>query len=153
MVEKLADKDLKYVWFDFHAECRKMKYENLQKLIDLFTEDLDAIAYLEVTADNEAMEKPTVKKTQKGTVRTNCMDCLDRTNVVQSVVARKVLHKILNSAGLTDKPASTAFEKLPEKLEDIFRASWTRNADVISMLYTGTGALKTDFTRTGKRTK
>lgn len=33
------------------------------------------------------------------------MDCLDRTNVVQSVVARKVLHKILHSAGLTDKPA------------------------------------------------
>ncbi len=30
---------------------------------------------------------------------------------------------------------------------------WTRNADILSILYTGTGALKTDFTRTGKRTK
>jgi hypothetical protein len=30
---------------------------------------------------------------------------------------------------------------------------WTKNADVLSILYTGTGALKTDFTRTGKRTK
>lgn len=28
---------------------------------------------------------------------------------------------------------------------------WTDNADAISILYTGTPALKTDFTRTGKR--
>lgn len=30
---------------------------------------------------------------------------------------------------------------------------WADNADVISLQYSGTGALKTDFTRTGKRTK
>ena len=29
---------------------------------------------------------------------------------------------------------------------------WGNNADAISVLYSGTGALKTDFTRTGKRT-
>lgn len=30
---------------------------------------------------------------------------------------------------------------------------WADNADVISCAYSGTGALKTDFTRTGNRTK
>ena len=34
----------------------------------------------------------------------------------------------------------------------MFREGWTDNADVMSYLYTGTPALKTDFTRTGKRT-
>ena len=34
----------------------------------------------------------------------------------------------------------------------MFRDGWTDNADVMSYLYTGTPALKTDFTRTGKRT-
>lgn len=29
---------------------------------------------------------------------------------------------------------------------------WADNADLISLQYSGTGALKTDFTRTGKRT-
>lgn len=29
---------------------------------------------------------------------------------------------------------------------------WADHADVISIQYSGTGALKTDFTRTGKRT-
>lgn len=41
---------------------------------------------------------------------------------------------------------------LPNDLERIFRDFWTKNADVMSYLYSGTGALKTDFTRTGKRT-
>ena len=30
---------------------------------------------------------------------------------------------------------------------------WADHADTISKAYSGTGALKTDFTRTGKRTK
>ena len=32
-------------------------------------------------------------------------------------------------------------------------AVWTDHANEISLAYSGTGALKTDFTRTGKRTK
>lgn len=55
--------------------------------------------------------------------------------------------------GLSGPPKGDAFEKFNERLEEAFREGWTNNADVISILYTGTPALKTDFTRTGKRTK
>jgi len=37
--------------------------------------------------------------------------------------------------------------------EPLFKSVWADNADVISIQYSGTGALKTDYTRTGKRTK
>jgi hypothetical protein len=37
--------------------------------------------------------------------------------------------------------------------EALFKSVWADNADVISIQYSGTGALKTDFTRTGKRTR
>ena len=37
-------------------------------------------------------------------------------------------------------------------LEKVFKNVWANNADALSVLYSGTGALKTDFTRTGKRT-
>lgn len=50
------------------------------------------------------------------------------------------------------QPNGSPFEKFPSKLEDVFRNIWTKNADMMSILYTGTGALKTDFTKTGKRT-
>lgn len=93
----------------------------------------------------------TVHRKQKGVCRTNCMDCLDRTNVVQSVIARQVLLKILNEAGIVNKPSGDIFEKLPQNLEKEFRENWTDNANVMSKLYARTNAQKTDFTRTGKR--
>ena len=37
---------------------------------------------------------------QKGIFRTNCMDCLDRTNVVQAYLAAETLAKILASMGV-----------------------------------------------------
>ena len=61
----------------------------------------------------------------------------------------------LNKMDLVDLPASgkiSPFQKFPTALEEMFREGWTNNADVMSYLYTGTPALKTDFTRTGKRT-
>ena len=32
----------------------------------------------------------TVERTQTGTIRTNCLDCLDRTNLVQSFLGQEV---------------------------------------------------------------
>lgn len=60
---------------------------------------------------------------------------------------------MLHHSQMAPSPTGDPFQKFPEKLEETFRAVWTRNADVMSILYSGTGALKTDFTRTGRRTK
>lgn len=45
-------------------------------------------------------------------------------------------------------------QKVEDQLnfESLFKSVWADHADVISIQYSGTGALKTDFTRTGKRT-
>jgi phosphatidylinositol 4-phosphatase len=83
------------------------------------------------------------------------MDCLDRTNVVQGVFSRFIAFTQLNKMDLIDLPSNgrvSPFQKFPSALEEVFREGWTNNADVMSYLYTGTPALKTDFTRTGKRT-
>ncbi|EAR97281.3 SacI-like domain protein (macronuclear) [Tetrahymena thermophila SB210] len=133
MVEALKDKNLKYIWFDFHHECRKMKYENLQKLLDMFKEDLDDIGYFEFQYTKDKIETPSIKKLQKGTVRTNCMDCLDRTNVVQSVIARKVLHQILYTAGVTSK---TALQKSCLKNWKIFSEQTGLETQMQSVFYT-----------------
>jgi hypothetical protein len=150
------DKTLRFVWFDFHQECRKMKYENLSRLLTLVETDTTSMGMFEaeIKKANNGMTANVIQ-TQKGTFRTNCMDCLDRTNVVQSVIGRKLLHFALIHSKLSDKSLFNLgpFEKLPDELENAFREIWTKNADALSILYTGTGALKTDFTRTGKRSK
>ena len=38
---------------------------------------------------------PNIETTQSGVFRTNCMDCLDRTNVVQSMLANENLDQVL----------------------------------------------------------
>lgn len=43
--------------------------------------------------------------------------------------------------------------KSGQTIADSFYLAWADNADVVSRAYSGTGALKTDFTRTGVRTK
>ncbi|CAI6762483.1 ANM_collapsed_G0032060.mRNA.1.CDS.1 [Saccharomyces cerevisiae] len=57
---------------------------------------------------------------QHSVVRTNCMDCLDRTNVVQSVLAQWVLQKEFESADVVatgstwedNAPLLTSYQKL-----------------------------------------
>jgi len=98
-------------------------------------------------------KRPVKKNMQKGVFRTNCMDCLDRTNVVQSVFARQLLLGWMSKVGIISKSrSSSAFERLPDNLEEMFRAQWTSNANAVSVLYSGTPAMKTDFTATGQRT-
>ena len=51
-----------------------------------------------------------VRSQQKGVVRTNCVDCLDRTNVVQALLGRRTLESLLSDllrmeAGGTLPPA------------------------------------------------
>ncbi|TYZ62122.1 hypothetical protein PybrP1_005143 [[Pythium] brassicae (nom. inval.)] len=84
---------------------------------------------------------------QKGVFRVNCMDNLDRTNVVMSLFARRCT---LQSLGLHDD--AHVLESPYAAFELVFKNAWADNADYVSKMYAGTGALKTDFTRTGKRT-
>jgi hypothetical protein len=80
------------------------------------------------------------------------MDCLDRTNVVQSVFARNILHKQLYQLKILGAPSDDPFAPFPEPLEAVFREFWVNNANAMSILYSGTDALKKDFTKYGKRT-
>ena len=76
------------------------------------THDLDNYGYLhiETSKDKEMSassvdrnERPVKKNVQKGIFRTNCMDCLDRTNVVQSVIARSMLLSWMGKVGIINK--------------------------------------------------
>ena len=154
MHTSVSENDFKLIWFDFHAECKNMKFENLAKLLDMISKDIENYGYFHIESALANSRRSSKISGQKGVYRTNCMDCLDRTNVVQSVLARQVLLAWLIKLGIMNKPRNmTAFEKLPDSLEQIFRTQWTNNADVLSILYSGTPAMKTDFTATGKRTK
>ena len=163
---------LNFVWFDFHAVCKKMKYENIKNLFvtKSFKEGLNEFGfthlkynkqsfdedYQDDKINNFLIEKKLLqeKQLQKGIFRTNCIDSLDRSNVVQSVIGRYFLFMILSDIGFSNvKPSDyDVFRKFQGSFESTFKLLWADHGDGLSLAYSGTGALKSDFVRTGKRT-
>ncbi|XP_077283352.1 phosphatidylinositol-3-phosphatase SAC1 [Arctopsyche grandis] len=143
-INQLSDPAVRYESFDFHSECRNLKWHRLDVLIDRLDHEQDKFSYF-LLGRNGALGSQ-----QTGTFRTNCIDCLDRTNVVQSMLARRSLDSVLKRFNILESSDNV---KLHDNFEPLFKMVWADNADYISVQYSGTGALKTDFTRTGKRTK
>jgi hypothetical protein len=142
---------LHYIYFDFHNETKGLQWHRTQLLLDRLGDALEKQQYfrgVDMPADLEGRLE--VRNHQTSVIRTNCMDCLDRTNVVQSMLARTALNRQLTDLGILSR-GDTFTSDLD--FEVLFRKIWADNADVVSKSYSGTGALKTDFTRTGKRTK
>ena len=150
-------KGLVYEFFDFHKECSKMRYDRLSILVDRLLKYPDLFGYFMQDATSgcgPTGEKKQPVSKQDGVFRTNCMDCLDRTNVVQSLIAAENLVKVLKRFELLEANATSKnmLENNPA-FDSIFKNTWADHANLVSVQYAGTGALKTDFTRTGKRTK
>lgn len=141
---------LHYIYFDFHNETKGLKWHRAQLLLDQLLDGLNKGGYfkgVEMPGDTEALD---VRLQQTAVVRTNCMDCLDRTNVVQSMLGRWALTKQLQDANILSPSDQVSDDAA---FEHLYRNMWADNADVVSKSYSGTGALKTDFTRTGNRTR
>ncbi|KAL8703043.1 MAG: hypothetical protein Q9201_003789 [Fulgogasparrea decipioides] len=142
---------LHYVYFDFHNETKGLRWHRAQLLLDQLKDGLIRGQYFRgVDMPGDAQGRLEVRNRQTAVVRTNCMDCLDRTNVVQTMLARWTLTRQLVDVGIL-KPGESADDDATFKI--LFRNVWADNADVVSRSYSGTGALKTDFTRTGERTR
>ncbi|KAH9710647.1 phosphoinositide phosphatase SAC6 [Citrus sinensis] len=103
----------------------------------------DDIRYLLLNEKGEKM------KEQCGVVRTNCIDCLDRTNVTQSMIGRNMLEVQLRRIGIFG--AEETINSHPN-FDENFKILWANHGDDISLQYSGTPALKGDFVRCGQRT-
>ncbi|KAG1152714.1 hypothetical protein G6F37_002561 [Rhizopus arrhizus] len=130
---------VRMVNFDLHAECRGGNYDNVAYLMNDIKDNLEDYGYfLMDTDDNQIICE------QRGVFRTNCMDCLDRTNLVQNEISKRLLLDYLNSCG----GSRYAMDSLVARHSHL----WAENGDGLSRIYAGTGALKSSFTRTGKVT-
>ncbi|KAL6866120.1 hypothetical protein ACO1O0_002222 [Amphichorda felina] len=128
---------LAFEWFDFHEACRGMKFENVSLLLSRLRDKLESFGSAK-WVDGKLVAK------QNGVVRTNCMDCLDRTNVCQSSFARHMLEAQLKDEGV-DMSAQVDQET------SWFNTLWADNGDAVSKQYASTAAMKGDYTRTKKR--
>ncbi|KAI7951371.1 hypothetical protein MJO28_007055 [Puccinia striiformis f. sp. tritici] len=134
--EKTEDRNwVRFIGWDFHQQCKGMHYENVLNLVEQIDADISNFGYFSRTGDR-----------QKGVIRSNCVDCLDRTNVIQSAIAKEILNRFLRHLNLPINP-----DLAHDQLDVAFNSLWANNGDQISKQYAGTSALKGDFVRTGRR--
>ncbi len=72
--------------FDFHKQCGNDKWDRLSILINRLANDQDSFGYFSASKYGNPLSY------QRGVFRINCIDCLDRTNVVQGLLAKRILH-------------------------------------------------------------
>ncbi|XP_035391519.1 synaptojanin-1 isoform X5 [Electrophorus electricus] len=121
---------VKMVNFDYHQMVKGGKTDKLSSVlkpqVNKFLEEC-GFFYYSVDAG--------IQRCQTGTLRLNCLDCLDRTNSVQAFFALEMLPQQLEAMSLTEKP------QLVARFQEVFRTMWSLNGDSISKIYAGTGAL------------
>ena len=160
-----------YVYFDFHTECKNMRFDRVSILIDRLAPTIQDMGWYHSIGGSQVISR------QSGVVRSNCMDCLDRTNVMQAALGRWVLDKQLRAAGILshkegveDHPEfmntfrNGQLEFIPSHRRSSHEtvntrdyltesAVWADHGDTVSRAYAGTAALKSDYTRTGQRSR
>ena len=145
--------DVEYFHYDFH----KNKIENLH----LILKGTDQFIYL-IEYYKENLKTKQVLKYQKGVIRTNWMDCLDRTNFAQTKMYMYSLQNQLMDSGvdLATIFNEPDFEKMGLAFADIgkdrpivslINNMWADNGDFISLQYTGTNSTITRVMKEGKK--
>ncbi|XP_044277958.1 synaptojanin-2 isoform X1 [Varanus komodoensis] len=121
--------DTPMINFDYHQFAKGGKMEKLENLLGpqlkLHWDELGIFV----------KGKNTSSRQQMGTLRMNCLDCLDRTNTVQSFIALEVLLIQLESLGLNSKP-------IVERFLESYKAMWHINGHNLSRIFTGSRALE-----------
>ncbi|KAI8873490.1 DNase I-like protein, partial [Ramicandelaber brevisporus] len=110
-----------------------------RELIPQLNETLSQYEYFLADVDQKS-----VLSRQIGVLRTNCLDCLDRTNVVQCAISRTVTCQFLahvfgQTSGAVIQHAIDAHNNL-----------WAASGDAVSHLYAGAGAIGSGTTRQAK---
>ena len=135
MTNSALKANMRFINFDYHAEMKN----NKQSLNDVLWPKLGSwikpnVAHLTFHMNTESDE---LINEQKSIIRTNCLDCLDRTNSVQLFIGLECLKyqlKYFKNLVLNEKNL--------QKFRDAFRQMWIINGDNLSKIYAGTGAIQ-----------
>ncbi|KAJ5802239.1 uncharacterized protein N7503_004689 [Penicillium pulvis] len=142
---------LRLTEYDFLAETRgpagyeasnQIKYElagSLDGFVYFLSEDSTRSAASLFERDDVPGASSVILQ-QEGVFRTNCLDCLDRTNLVQTIISSMALESFLAHQG----------GRFGSDMQMRHSTLWADNGDALSKIYAGTGALKSSFTRHGK---
>ncbi|KJH51038.1 hypothetical protein DICVIV_02799 [Dictyocaulus viviparus] len=117
-----------FIDFDFHYQMRISK-DSIAYLLKKLTPIIENNSFY-VSVEGKVTAK------QSGILRVNCLDCLDRTNSVQTAIGLMMVKKQVAALDLNKDKVNVS-----QRIEEILRDLWQKNGDLCSNIYAGTGAL------------
>lgn len=133
--------DVFYSHFDFHKETSQEGFSAVRRVLPLLSNSILEAGYFSYDVKDKK-----VLSEQHGVFRVNCLDCLDRTNLVQQTVSLAVFKIFLEDFQIIGPKSFIDEEDFAIKHNTL----WADHGDQISQIYTGTNALKSSFSRKGK---
>ncbi|KAI8897472.1 SacI homology domain-containing protein [Globomyces pollinis-pini] len=170
VVKRFGDPKLKYESFPMNKWCKKMNFTNMELLVDRVRLPMVNSGWFAAEGEVPTLHtKGSLRcsKIQTGVIRVNCLDSLDRTNLCCSYFARYMVPyqvqsispglpavQVLPSTGVAPAEVRDPVALTRKSLDTgytLLTCLWADSGDSLSLMYAGTGALKADVTRTGKR--
>jgi len=134
------------------SDC-KPSAENMEELVALIKQIVEETGMF-VCRQKAVYYPKSELYLQQGVIRSNCIDCLDRTNSFQLIVARELVKRQLRALEIL---ADQTYPKDDSNLLDIVTQLYESVGDVISQQYAGSKAHKrstsmlTDIVTSAKR--
>ena len=143
--------NLRYTFFDMQNECQKDNYSRIDILMNNIIPILEIFNFFSKNIGTNE-----IYCIQKGTTRTNCLDCLDRTNVIQTRISWLVLQNMFKFLKLDNESLNNIFNTKENfftmgnnQFKENFKNLWAENGDRLSIQYAGTSSTITTVTKTG----
>ncbi|KAL4787991.1 SacI homology domain-containing protein [Aspergillus varians] len=128
------DKKLIYKPWDMSRAAKSRDQDVIETLEDIAGEIIPKTGFFQNGHDSESG-----LKVQNGIARTNCIDCLDRTNAAQFVIGKRALGYQLHALGIIE---GTTVE-YDTDLVNLFTDMWHDHGDNIAIQYGGSHLVNT----------
>jgi hypothetical protein len=129
-----ADKKLIYKAWDMSRAAKSRDQDVIETLESIAGDIIPKIGFFKNGNDVESG-----LQLQNGVARTNCIDCLDRTNAAQFVIGKRALGYQLHALGVIDE---TAVEYDTDAV-NLFTNMWHDHGDTIAIQYGGSHLVNT----------
>lgn len=134
-------KDVLLTDFDFNKETSSEGYYGVDNILPLIKSELREQSFFWFD-----VKRKRVISRQQGVFRSNCMDCLDRTNLVQQCICYYNFKLFLEQCNIWNEKTMKTHNHFINHINQL----WADNSDHLAQISIGTNALKSSFIRKGR---
>jgi len=130
-----GDKHIRYIAWDMSRAAKSRDQDVIETLETIAENVVSTTGFFH----NGATDRINQPKLQNGVCRTNCIDCLDRTNAAQFVIGKRALGHQLHALGVIN---GTSIEYDTDAV-DLFTHMYHDHGDTIAVQYAGSHLVNT----------